>query len=123
VEPRHDSWWNDEVRAVLETHCAALCLADRGSRLVTPEWRTADWTYVRFHFGRARPPSCYGPTALRTWAARLHDLFGRDADGYVYFNNDGNGCALRDAVVLASELAERGVPVTRVADLSETRVG
>ena len=97
VEPRHDSWWNDEVRAVLEAHSAALCLADRGSRLVTPLWRTADWTYVRFHSGRAQPSSCYGVRALTTWIERLSHLFGRDVDGYAYFNNDAHGCAVRDA--------------------------
>lgn len=41
-------------RAVLERHDAALCLADRGSRPVTPLWRTADWGYPRFHGGPAR---------------------------------------------------------------------
>jgi len=97
VEPRHESWWIDEARAVLEAHSAALCLADRGSRVVTPLWRTADWTYVRFHSGRARPASCYGMRALTTWVERLSDVFGRNVDGYAYFNNDAHGCAVRDA--------------------------
>jgi uncharacterized protein YecE (DUF72 family) len=123
VEPRHDSWWSDDVRAVLTEHRAALCLADRGSKLVTPEWRTTDWTYVRLHFGRARPASCYGPVALRSWARRLVDGFGPDASGYVYFNNDGNGCALRDAVVFAGEAVRAGLTVSRVPRRSETPVG
>jgi uncharacterized protein YecE (DUF72 family) len=97
VEPRHPSWWTDEVRAVLERHSAALCLADRGSRPITPLWRTADWTYLRFHSGRARPAPCYGIAALKSWVARLTDLFGPDLEGYVYFNNDTGGCAVRDA--------------------------
>lgn len=33
----------------------------------------------------------------------------RDASGFVFFNNDGNGCALRDASVYARALAGRGV--------------
>ncbi len=123
VEPRHDSWWNEEVRAVLTQHNAALCLADRGSRIVTPEWRTADWCYVRFHFGLASPPSCYGDAALSTWAARLREMYGGDADGYVYFNNDGNGCAVRDAVVFARHAAAERMRVTRVPELAETSVG
>lgn len=122
VEPRHDSWWNDEVRTVLSNHGAALCLADRGSRMITPAWRTADWCYVRFHFGRAQPPSCYGPSALATWVSRLHDMYGDDIDGYVYFNNDGNGCAVRDAVVFARHAQRAGISVTRVPDLSEAPV-
>jgi len=55
VEPRHPSWWNDEVRQVLAEHGAALCWADQGGRPVTPLWRTADWGYLRFHQGAAQP--------------------------------------------------------------------
>jgi uncharacterized protein YecE (DUF72 family) len=102
VEPRHPSWWTAEVRAVLERHSAALCLADRDSRLLTPLWRTTDWTYLRLHSGRARPAPCYGVRALRSWAERLTGLFGSaldgpGVDGYVYFNNDAGGCAVRNA--------------------------
>lgn len=113
VEPRNESWWNPEVRSVLESHSAALCLADRGSRIVTPLWRTADWTYVRLHFGRARPPSCYGVRALTTWTERLADLFGPDVDGYVYFNNDAHGCAVRDADALIRIATRCGLTVSR----------
>ncbi|MDP9334131.1 MAG: DUF72 domain-containing protein [Actinomycetota bacterium] len=115
VEPRHGSWWNDEVRAVLEAHSAALCLADRGSRVVTPLWRTADWAYVRFHFGRAQPSSCYGIRALTTWKERLSELFGRDADGYVYFNNDAHGCAVRDAATFIRLTSRSGTDMHLVA--------
>jgi uncharacterized protein YecE (DUF72 family) len=123
VEPRHESWWNDDVRAVLTEHNAALCLADRGSRMITPEWRTADWCYVRFHFGLAHPPSCYGEQALDTWARRIREMYGDGADGFVYFNNDGNGCAVRDAIVFARCAAGNGMCVTRVPDLAEAPVG
>ena len=45
VEPRHATWWVDEVRQVLRDRGAALCWADRGSRPVTPLWSTSDWGY------------------------------------------------------------------------------
>jgi uncharacterized protein YecE (DUF72 family) len=110
VEPRHASWWTDEVRAVLERHGAALCLADRGSRMVTPLWRTADWTYLRLHAGRARPAPGYGIRALRSWTTRIVDLFDdREIDGYVYFNNDTGGCAVRDAATF-TRLTRRASP-------------
>lgn len=99
VEPRHPSWFVAETAALLRSHRAALCLADRGSRPVTPIWRTADWVYLRFHFGRAgtdtRPT--YGRTALASWLTRLVDGWGPDVDGYVYFNNDTGGAAVADA--------------------------
>jgi uncharacterized protein YecE (DUF72 family) len=97
VEPRHDSWWTDEVRAVLERRGAALCWADRRARPVTPLWRTADWGYVRFHEGIARPWPHYGRQALHTWVARIADTWPASADVHVYFNNDPGGAAVRDA--------------------------
>ena len=36
VEPRHESWWTDEVRTVLERRGAALCWSDRRGRPVVP---------------------------------------------------------------------------------------
>ena len=53
----------------------------------------------------------------------LVEVHGTDADGYVYFNNDGNGCAVRDAVVFARDAEEAGMTVTRVPDRSEAPVG
>ncbi|WP_395110742.1 DUF72 domain-containing protein [Actinomadura sp. SCN-SB] len=99
VEPRHVSWWTDETRAVLERHGAALCWADRLGRPQNPLWRTADWGYLRFHEGAARPWPNYGDQALRTWARRLADTWDADEnDAYVYFNNDPGGAAVRNAL-------------------------
>jgi uncharacterized protein YecE (DUF72 family) len=112
VEPRHDSWFVDDVRRLLTDHGVALCVADRRGP-ITPVWRTADWAYLRFHAGRAMPRSCYAAGALETWAERVEDVWGRKADGYAFFNNDGNGCALRDASVFATALERRGIAVSR----------
>jgi uncharacterized protein YecE (DUF72 family) len=111
-EPRHDSWYTDEVRQVLSDRGVALCLADRRG-LLMPEWRTADWTYIRFHGGRAGPASCYGEQALATWAERVERLWGRDPQGFAYFNNDQAGCALRDARCFADLLDRRRVRIGR----------
>jgi uncharacterized protein YecE (DUF72 family) len=97
VEPRHDSWWTDKVRTVLETRGAALCWADRKAGPVTPLWRTAEWGYLRFHEGRAQPWPRYGRRALATWARRLAETWPAEAEVYVYFNNDPGGAAILDA--------------------------
>lgn len=94
VEPRHASWFDDEVYALLREHDAALCFADRRSR-VSPLVVTASWCYVRLHEGRAGPG--YGPKALDGWVDRLRRLLGDRPDGYVFFDNDTNACAVRDA--------------------------
>ncbi len=118
VEPRHESWWTDEIRAVLHARSAALAWADRESRPVTPLWRTTDWAYLRLHAGRAAPRPHYGRQALDTWAHRLLDEFPA-ADSYVYFNNDHGGAAVRDAITFARLADRAGAAVTRVPDLSE----
>ncbi len=101
VEPRHATWWTEEVRAVLTEHGAALCWADRLGRPVTPLWRTAEWGYVRLHEGAANPWPRYGDRALRAWANRVRGAW---QDAYVYFNNDPGGFAVRNATRFA-ELA------------------
>jgi uncharacterized protein YecE (DUF72 family) len=116
VEPRHGSWFTDELRDLLQQHDAALCLADRGSKPVGPIWRTTDWGYVRFHAGTASPHPCYGRSALRTWAGRIHDLYSRRTDVFVYFNNDTAGCALRDVRTFAREVDRAGLRPTRVPE-------
>jgi uncharacterized protein YecE (DUF72 family) len=93
VEPRHDSWWVDRTRQVLERHDAALCWADRHSRPLTPLWVTASWGYLRMHEGRAKPWPRYGRTALASWVRRIAEL----TTVYVYFNNDPGGAAITDA--------------------------
>jgi uncharacterized protein YecE (DUF72 family) len=93
VEPRHETWFTDDCRRLLEKHHAALCWADRRSRLVTPLWRTADFVYLRMHEGRASPWPRYGARALATWAQRLSGV----PEGFVFFNNDPGGAAVTDA--------------------------
>jgi uncharacterized protein YecE (DUF72 family) len=95
VEPRHASWFTDELRELLRQHRAALCLADRNGP-ITPIWRTAPWLYLRFHEGRARPRTCYGRQALSSWVRRVRDTWPRPA-GYVFFNNDAHACAIENA--------------------------
>ncbi|HWB67672.1 MAG TPA: DUF72 domain-containing protein [Mycobacteriales bacterium] len=112
VEPRHPSWWQGDVRRVLERHDAALVWADR-RRPITPLWRTASWGYLRFHEGRARQWPFYGRMALRRWATRLAELIGPD-DVFTYFNNDPGCAAVDNAITFGQELHAQGLAVTRL---------
>ncbi|WP_460542681.1 DUF72 domain-containing protein [Glycomyces halotolerans] len=107
VEPRHESWWTDETRTVLEERDAALCWADSRSRSLTPPWRTASWGYLRLHEGTASPPPEYGDRALSTWCDRLADTWGPHDDVHVYFNNDPGGAAVRNAFRFADLMRRR----------------
>ncbi len=122
VEFRHPSWFVEEIRSLLEARGAALCLADRRKPL-TPVWRTAPWSYLRFHEGRAAPPPCYGRTALATWAERLAAQWSPDEDVWVYFNNDPRGCAPRDAARFARLVERAGLRPSRVPSVRRTPAG
>jgi uncharacterized protein YecE (DUF72 family) len=111
VEPRHESWWTDDIRALLERYGAALCWADRDEQPVAPLWRTADWGYLRFHHGFESWR--YRPETLQLWADRLAATYG-DSDVLAYFNNDPGGAATIDAVHFAECVRRAGGTPTRV---------
>ena len=123
VEPRHPSWWTDEVAAALHDRNAALVLADRRARPVGPLWRTADWGYVRFHEGVARPRPHYGRAALGAWAERIASRWDAEADVFAYFNNDAGCWAVADAVAFARALVATGRAPTRTPAPGEVRPG
>jgi uncharacterized protein YecE (DUF72 family) len=123
VEFRNESWFTHETHQLLTRYGSALCLADRGSKLVTPLWRTTDWGYMRFHWGTASPESCYEPAVLAARAAQLADLWGPQTDMFVYFNNDSHGCALADAIEFATAARRAGLHPTRVPKRDEITVG
>jgi uncharacterized protein YecE (DUF72 family) len=99
VEPRHESWWCEEVRELLTRRKAALVWADRGEQALNPLWATTDWGYLRLHHGKS--DWAYTTGGLKSWAERLHGSFN---EGYVYANNDPGGAAPRDALKLRSML-------------------
>lgn len=115
VEFRHESWFVDEIKRLLTRHGAALCLADRGGRLITPPWRTCGWGYLRMHQGERRPLPCYEPSTLAERAGLLADLWGPHEEVFVYFNNDTGGCAIRDAVVFTQAAEKAGLFPTRAS--------
>jgi uncharacterized protein YecE (DUF72 family) len=102
VEPRNVTWFVDEYPEVLSRHNAASCIAVSPDR-ETPVLRTADWGYARFHEGQHKPFTTYAKRTLSVWADRLSDLFA-DASVYVFFDNDTNACAPRNAKTLAALL-------------------
>lgn len=113
VEPRHSSWWNEEIKQVLTERGAALCWADRRGRPVTPLWRTASWGYLRFHEGTASPWPRYGRQALSSWLGRVAECWPGEEPVYAYFNNDQNGAAIADSVAFGKLASQAGRDVTR----------
>jgi uncharacterized protein YecE (DUF72 family) len=117
VEPRHESWWTDDIRRLLTAHDAALCWADRGGRPITPLWSTASWGYLRLHEGTARPRPTYGEQTLRSWVARISGTWPDAADVYVYFNNDPGGAAVINSVQFGDLARQAGRSATRTPQI------
>jgi hypothetical protein len=113
VEFRHESWFTEKTCSVLRAHNAALALTDRKSRLLEPEWKTADWGYIRFHEGSAQPWPHYDDDVLAAWAERIKRCFA-DEDVFVYFNNDPGCWAVADAITFARCVDETGLTHTAV---------
>jgi uncharacterized protein YecE (DUF72 family) len=78
-EFRHETWFDDDVRALLEKHGAALCVAE-GEKLESPVWATADWGYVRLR--RDEYPDAH----LEGWAKKIHAQKWKEA--FVYVKHD-----------------------------------
>jgi len=119
VEPRHETWWTEEVRRMLADHDAALCWADRLDRPVTPLWRTARWGFLRFHEGTADPWPRYGEQALQAWVDRIREAQLSRADVYVYFNNDPGGAAVVNSAEFATLARQAGLIPTRTPKVGE----
>jgi len=99
LEFRHDSWLMPAVFDVLRAYHIALCIPDHPKMPKSFEI-TSDFTYIRMHL----PPRGlgYGERALQPWAKNLLEWSGHKLDVFVYFNNDIDGHAVKDARTLIS---------------------
>ena len=64
-EFRHESWFHDDVYALLKTAGASLCLSEREDNASPPLVETAPWGYVRMRLEN------YRDADLAAWAERL----------------------------------------------------
>lgn len=79
-EFRHDSWFTEEVFAVLRKANAALCHAE-SEKLETPRVQTADFSYLRLRKAK------YSPKARAELARRAAGL-ARSGDVFIYFKHE-----------------------------------
>jgi uncharacterized protein YecE (DUF72 family) len=99
VEFRHPTWDGEETFAVLARHGAAYCVTS-GANLPCVPRATADFVYVRLH-GPDREhlyAGSYPEADLRWWAERIGEWRAEGRDVFAYFNNDGFGHAVRNAL-------------------------
>ena len=102
-EFRHHSWLEEKVFAILRKYNVGLCVFDMPF-LSCPLVATTDFAYIRFHGSGELYSSCYSDEELADWAKKLADLAANLEAVYIYFNNDVEGFAVRNAKTLRSYL-------------------
>jgi uncharacterized protein YecE (DUF72 family) len=104
-EFRNPGWHQEAVFQLLEYYGAAYCIMS-GAHLPCVLRATAPFVYVRLH----GPDSnhLYGGSYTRNdllwWADRTREWERQGKEIYIYFNNDGEGNAVRNAAALRAML-------------------
>jgi uncharacterized protein YecE (DUF72 family) len=94
-EFREPSWYADDVYSLLRDRGVALVIPDSPKYPFRTLELTADWTFIRFHYGSRGRNGNYSERELEEWAQRI-DAWRRELDVYAYFNNDWEGFAVKN---------------------------
>lgn len=98
MEYRREDWLCDEVFELMRRHNIGLCIHDllpKHARVVT-----SNVVYVRFHGSGVKYGGSYSTAHLRRWADWIHDQTAAKRSVYIYFNNDAEAFAVRNAETL-----------------------
>jgi uncharacterized protein YecE (DUF72 family) len=104
-EPRHASWFRDDVAEELRAHRVAVCISDAPA---WPEWDvvTTDLVYVRLHGHERLYAGSYPASSIERWAERARAWRDEGRQVHVYFDNTADGAAIGDAQALQRALGE-----------------
>ena len=107
LELRHPSWHQEAIFELLERHRAAYCVMS-GARLPCVLRATSDIVYVRLHGPDPNRmyAGSYADQDLAWWADRIREWVDQGRNVFTYFNNDGEGNAVRNALTLRSFLGQ-----------------
>jgi uncharacterized protein YecE (DUF72 family) len=103
-EVRHPSYFCEEFYALLRKHRCAFVIADSAGRWEMGSAVTANFVYVRLHGSTKLYTSRYSDAELDLWAERIVQWREEGKDVYVYFDNDAEVHAPRDALRLRERL-------------------
>lgn len=112
VEFRHRSWWRATVFSTLERHGIAFCAvsAPRLPDDIPPGQRVL---YVRLSGVSQWYRHDYTPSELRHWLSRIRASGASEA--WIYFNNDHEGFAIKNALMLRRYAQEKAAPAEPAA--------
>jgi uncharacterized protein YecE (DUF72 family) len=107
VEFRHSSWYDEEVRALLDRHGVGFVAHDlRG--LISPRWASGRTAYVRFHGTGGKYWGRYSKEEVADWTGWCLDQARQGRSVWCYFNNDIHGHAIEDARAVKAAIAAVG---------------
>jgi uncharacterized protein YecE (DUF72 family) len=107
-EFRHASWWCEETFDLLRKRGMAFCHADYLSDVPQAVPDDMPFHYVRFHgTAAARYDGDYSEKMLAGWAEKVGVWKRKKRDVYLFFNNDAQGFAVKNAEGLINLIARR----------------
>jgi len=99
LEFRHRSWFDDAVFYLLRRYNVGVCVFDMPG-FISPLVTTSNLAYIRFHGSARLYSSYYSEEELSQWATDII-LLGKQVEVvYIYFNNDVEAFAVRNALTL-----------------------
>ncbi len=105
LEFRHRSWFTHETYTCLEKYNVGFCIISC-PRLPEEIRVTSNFSYIRFHGKHSWYNYNYTDVELRKWAEKIGEISETGArDIYIYFNNDFNGYAVKNAEKLKEILS------------------
>ena len=78
-------------------------IGDHPERPFQTNEMTADWTFLRLHYGARGRGGNYSDAELDEWRRRIAS-WRADVEVYCYFNNDWEGFAVKNALWLKRRL-------------------
>lgn len=110
VEFRHKSWWREDVFRTFTERSLIFCSIS-GPRFPENLIRTADQIYIRFHGKDRWYRYNYSAAELAEWAGKIRASGASTA--WIYFNNDRDAHAIRNARKLRALLRPASLPTER----------
>jgi len=104
-EFRNDSWYEENIYALLRQHHCAFCIYELAGHL-SPMEITADFVYVRLHGPGDKYQGSYPGSTLQYWAANCKKWQREGKDVFLYFDNDEAGYAAFNALDLVKMVKE-----------------
>ncbi|GGD91810.1 histidine kinase [Tsuneonella deserti] len=108
-EFREQSWYCDEVFALLGRYGASFCVHDMPGNS-SPREAVGPIAYIRFHGGTGKYSGRYPDERLLAWTDWMVEQASKGRALWAYFNNDIGAAAIEDAQTLRAMIRQKLPP-------------